>query len=387
MGTNLSGGETEVLERAARMARECLEPRAAGYDRPATHPKESWHDLWKAGFLAAAIPKEYGGLGLEMLTCVKVLERLAWGCTSTAMTMHMHSTVQRFIAALCTPEQKARFYPEVVEHGRMLASWGSEPERRGGAAVRDTTLAPTDGGYLVNGRKHFCTMAGAAHLCLVHCSMSGYDQFDGYTLALIPHDTEGMEISGEWDTLGMRATVSPAVSFTDCFVNADDVLGEPGEATRVGAGQGFGLGYAAVYIGAAQRALDSAVDFAKTQRFAPDPEPLSHNILIQRAVAEMTMSLEGARLVLHQSADGWESADSQQRTVWAARAKHLAMEASLSVTSKAIQTVGGRGAQKGMPLERLLRDVRTATLMPPNAERALEIVGRDALDVQDVPPA
>ena len=380
----LSKQQEEIVEKAAWVARDFLTPRAATYDEAGTHPVENWNDLWEQGLLAAAVPEEYGGRGLDMQTYVMVVEQLAQGCTNTAMTMHMHSVVQRYIEALATPEQKATLYPDVVERGKLFGSWGSEPESRGGAGVRETEIAPgSNGEYVINGEKHFCTMAGVAHRSMVHCTMRGYGGLDGYLLALVPIDAVGMTITGQWNTLGMRATVSPSVSFKDCHVSREYVLGEPGQAIEKAIGQSFGLGYSAVYIGAAQRALEFTAEYVKTHQFAPDPTPLAHNIVVQRSVAEMTMALEGARLVLYQSAAGWKDANAQQRWILAARAKYLATEAALMVTSRALQTVGGRSAHKSYPLERIFRDIRTCTLMPPNADRAMQLIGEDALGIVD----
>lgn len=385
MDFTLTPQQRQLLEKAEWVARECLEPRAELYDRSAEHPRESWQDLWRHGFLAMAVPREYGGLGLDMLTYILVIEKLAQGCTNSTMTLHMHSVVQRFIDALASPQQKARFYAEVVQQGKLFGSWGSEPERRGGAGAVETIITPVDGGYVINGRKHFCTMAGAAHRYMVHCTMRGANGDPlGLQMALVPHGSPGMQVASDWDTLGMRGTVSPSVEFKDCFVALDDLLGEPGRADKVGVVQGFGLGYAAIYIGAAQRALDFAIEYCNTHQFAPDPAPMSHSLVVQRHVAEMAMALEGARLVLYQSASRWERADPVGRAVLAARAKYLATEAALMVTSTAIQAVGGRSAHRRYPLERLFRDVRTSTLMPPNEDRSLEIIGKAALglDVQ-----
>lgn len=364
---------------AERLARECLLPRAARYDAEAVHPVESWRDVWQHGMLAMGIPRSFGGLGLDMLTYVKIVERLASGCTNTGMTVHMHSTVTRFIDALCSEEQKAFYFREVVEEGKLFGSWGSEPETRGGTAMRLTTIVPRNGGYVINGLKHFCTMSGGAHRYMIHCSSGAEDPLESQWLALLRHDSEGIERIGDWDTLGMRATVSPAMTLNDCMVGADALLGQPGEAPRSGVTQGFGLGFAAVYIGAAKAALDFIREFARTQTFAPDPTPIAEGLAVQRTVAEMSMALEGARRVLHASASVWDGADPGERAVLAARAKYLATAASLDVTSKAIQIAGGRSAHKRMPLERLYRDVRTSTLMPPNLDRCLEIVGRAEL--------
>ena len=224
-------------------------------------------------------------------------------------------------------------------------------------------------------------MAGAAHRNMVHCDMEGSKDGDGFQLVLVPSGTAGMEIGGEWNVLGMRATVSPTVTFRDCRVSEDSLLGKPGVALETGVTEGFGLGYAAVYLGAAQRALDHTVEFCKTNTVYPAPGPLSHNVVVQRSVAEMAIALEGARHMLYESAGRWEDAGPDDRRVLAARAKYAASRASLDVTSQCLQTVGGRGARKEMPLERVYRDVRTATLMPPNMDVSVELVGRAELDV------
>ena len=171
----LSEEQRLVVATAKRVALEHLEPRAAHYDENATHPVESWRALWENGLLAMAVPRAYGGLGLDMLTYVMVVEALAQGCTNTAMTVHMHSVVQRYINALASPEVKAWLYPEVVEEGRMFGSWGSEPGRRGGSGVVQTVISPDGAGFVINGQKHFCTMAGGAYRYMVHCSMEGLD--------------------------------------------------------------------------------------------------------------------------------------------------------------------------------------------------------------------
>lgn len=372
-----------LIDRAAAVAREALAPRAGEYDRMGGYPWESWHDLWQQGFLAVAVPTAYGGLGLDMPSYVMVLEQLAQGCTSTTMTLHMHSVVQMYIDVLGTPAQKTRFYPEVVEEGKLFGSWGSEPDRRGGASVGGTVIAPLDGGYVIDGEKHFCTMAGAAHRYMVHCAMDGLASPYDLQLALVPHDHPGLKITGEWDTLGMRATVSPSVTLSACDVPGDALLGRPGESLASGVGLAFGLGYAAIYVGVAQRALDFTIHFCKTHRFEPDPQSRAHDPIVQHRVAEMVMALEGARLVLYQSAGGWPEADAVQRAVLAARAKYMATEAALMVTSRTVQIVGGRSAHRRYPLERLFRDVRTATLMPPSGDRALELIGKATLDVRD----
>ena len=103
-----------------------------------------------------------------MQTYAMTVEKLAQACTSTAMTMHVHSVVHLLIDALGTPEQKAKLYPDVVERGELCGSLGSEPDSRGGSGDRETEIASaSNGDYVINGEKHFCTMAGAAYGSMV----------------------------------------------------------------------------------------------------------------------------------------------------------------------------------------------------------------------------
>jgi alkylation response protein AidB-like acyl-CoA dehydrogenase len=148
----LTPTQQEIVARVAQLTRDQIAPRAAHYDAVATNPMESWRDLWGAGFLAMTIPQAYGGLGLDMSTYIGVIETLAQGCANTAMTVHMHSTVHRFIQALGTPAQQARYFPETVECGKMFGSWGSEPSvSLSRTLLVETSIRPVNGGYRIDG--------------------------------------------------------------------------------------------------------------------------------------------------------------------------------------------------------------------------------------------
>ena len=292
----LSDEQQRVVDKARWVAKEYLEPRARSTTPSPATPGKAGTTFGNMVFWRSPSPNPTAVWVRDMLTYTMALESLAYGCTNSTMTMHMHSIVQQVIGAIGTPEQKEVFYRDVVEDGKLFGSWGSEPESRGGTrAGKRTAIAPIEGGYVVNGVKHFCTMAGAAHRYMIHCAMRGYEGVDAFQLVLMPSDTPGINIDGEWNTLGMRATVSPTVSFENCVVDRNCLLGEPGAVLKKGVIEGFGLGYAAVYLGAAQRALDFTVEFCKTHQFDPDPAPMSGNVVVQRSVAEITMELEAAR--------------------------------------------------------------------------------------------
>lgn len=376
---------SDVLARAARITRERLAPRAAHYDEQGVNPVESWRDLWAEGFLAAAVPESHGGMGLDMPTYIGVIRTLAQGCANTAMTVHMHSTVMRFIDALGTEAQKRRYFREVAGHGKLFGSWGSEPAVSLSRTFLVETALRADGDeWVIDGLKHFCTMALGASYYMVWGAIDGEaDMGKALLQAVVPADAPGIETDGKWNTLGMRGTYSPSVTFKGVRVPRDATLGQPGAAVQVGVAESFGLGYAAVYIGLAEAALAFAADYAKKRVVRPENIPVAMDPAVQRHIGEMAAHLEAARLVLDASADDWEAADPLGRGLLAAKAKYLATEVGLHVTSRVIQVVGGRGAYKEFLAERAFRDLRTSTLMPPTVDRMLETIGKCALGIQE----
>lgn len=378
-----STAQKAILARVDQLTREQIAPRAAEYDAAGANPIDSWRVLGRDGFLASCIPTAYGGLGLDMPTYIGVIRTIARGCANTAMTVHMHSTVMRFIDALGTEAQKRRYFAEVVEHGRLFGSWGSEPAVSLSRTFLMETVARQDGAhYVVDGVKHFCTMALGASRYMVWCALEGgTDMGKALLQVLVPADAPGIATDGKWNTLGMRATFSPSVTFTGVRVAKDAALGDPGTALRVGVVESFALGYAAVYAGIAQGALAFAIDYAKQRIVKPENIPVAHDPVVQRHVGELAAQLDAALLVLADSAERWEAADVQERGVLGNKAKYLATEAGLAVTSRVIQVVGGRGAYKDFPAERAFRDLRTSTLMPPTVDRMLEGIGKNALGI------
>jgi alkylation response protein AidB-like acyl-CoA dehydrogenase len=297
------------------------------------------------------------------------------------MTVHMHSTVMRFIDAVGTAAQKARYFDEVVRHGKLFGSWGSEPAVSLSRALLMETVIRRDGaGYVIDGVKHFCTMAlGAAHY-MVWCALDGgTDMAKSLQLALVPADAPGITTDGKWDTLGMRATFSPSVTFTGVRVPGDGMLGDPGAAVQVGVIESFALGYAAVYLGIAESALAFALDYAKKRVVKPENIAVAADPTVQRHIGELAAQLDAAALVLADSAARWDGADLAELGPLANRAKYLTTEVGLHVTSKVIQIVGGRGAYKEFLAERAFRDLRTCTLMPPTVDRMLEAIGKSVL--------
>jgi alkylation response protein AidB-like acyl-CoA dehydrogenase len=177
-----------------------------------------------------------------------------------------------------------------------------------------------------------------------------------------------------WNAVGMRATRSDTIQF-DTFVGRSDVLGGPGAYLKADLA-GFGLGYAAVYLGIAEAAYEYILEYARTKVIKPATAPMSHHPLVQRTLAEMATAVRVARLLLADAAQVKGHGDPTAASLAINQAKYLCAEAGTSVTQQAMRLAGGRGILKDLPLERWHRDSLAGPVMPPANDRCLETIGK-----------
>lgn len=367
-------------EAVASVCEEVVGPAAAQVDRDAAQPVASWHALWEVGALRMLVPPEHGGLGLDTANYIDTIVEIASHCAATAMTLHMHSTVCAFIATCGTDQQQASMFPPTVDQFGIFGSWGSEPTSSFNVSPRfDTTLAPAGDGYVLNGQKHFCTMAGAATHAAIWCARVDAEGVGGTLedtcIAFIPTSSPGLRIVGDWDPLGMRGTVSPATVYEDVPVPPDAVLVD---VLQRGVAERLGLGFGAVTLGSAVMALQATVEYCQKKSYARQNGPIATDPVVQRHVGAAVAQIETAQAMLRDAARRWDE-EGANRAVLAALAKRAANTAALQVTTDCMQLVGGTSATKLLPLERAFRDVRTASLMPPNPDRMDLVLGADRL--------
>lgn len=372
----LAPRQREVLETVAALSRNRFASRASRYDEESSFPVENYQDLRAAGLLGLTVPAEYGGLDLDPLAYALCILEIAKGCSATALTFNMHCTVINLVAALGTHEQKARYFEEVVKHGRLIASITSEPE----SSFRDkfvfqTVFRPVNDKYHVAGLKHFCSLGDSADYYFVSGILEGATSArDGLLSALISRSTGGVKVEALWNAAAMRGTSSHTIRY-DTFVDPGDLIGGPGDLFTIDL-SGFALGYAATYLGIGEAALEFIVEYVKTRTFKPSTEPLSHHPLTQRTIGEMATACRSARLMLYEAARIRMEGDREATMLAVNQAKYLGAEVGAMLTDRAIRLAGGRGILKDLPLERWHRDSLAGPVMPPSNDRCLEIVGK-----------
>jgi alkylation response protein AidB-like acyl-CoA dehydrogenase len=378
LGSELNGRESPdaLVERARRLARDAFAARAAQVDAESVFPKDNFRDLHAAGLLGLTIPTRYGGQGVDPLTYVRCLKEIARGCSATGLTFNMHATVITTLETLANPEQKQRYFDEVVRAGKLIASITSEPQ--GGFRDRfalQTTFRPAPGGYRIEGVKHFCSLGDAADYYFVTGLLEGdTSAHTGVLSAMLPRETAGVCVEGEWNAVGMRGTNSLTLRY-DCFVERDSVIGAPGAFLQADLSR-FALGYAAVYLGVAEAAFGFIVEHVRTTALRPSAPPAAHHPQVQRSVAEMGTAIRTANLLLEDAARAHAGADRHASMLAVNQAKYLSGEVAVRVTTEALRLAGGRGLLKTLPLERWHRDALAGPVMPPANDRCLETIGK-----------
>ncbi|HEY6967363.1 MAG TPA: acyl-CoA dehydrogenase family protein, partial [Burkholderiales bacterium] len=233
-GFNLSKKQEQLIALAESLG-PAFAKRAAQYDRDASFPHENYADLKAAGLLGLCVPESFGGMGADLPTYALVSATIGKYCGATALTFNMHACSTLWPGLLAddldmTREQKAEHERYRAVHFRRVVKDGAiyaQPFSEGSAAAAGrapfgTLAAKVDGGWKINGRKIFASLSGAAHYYGVLCTEDkpGSSMKDTLYIA-VPADAPGFTITGDWDPLGMRGTVSRTLVFKDVFVPDD----------------------------------------------------------------------------------------------------------------------------------------------------------------------
>jgi len=387
--------QRELLAIAADLGRNRFAGRAAQIDRDAVFPFENYADMRDAGLLRICVPEQYGGWGADFATYVMVAAEIGRHCGATALTYNMHvcSTIwSGFIAddldmsaqdRADHENNRAIHYDRIVRAGKIY----SQPFSEGGAAAAGkapwgTLATRVDGGYVINGRKIFASLSGAADYYGVLCTLDkpGATQRDSLYLA-VDRNLPGVTVSGEWDPLGMRGTVSRNLLFTDVFVPETERLMPEGiYAQAASRWPHMFATLSPTYIGIAQAAYDFTVQYLRGE--VPGMPAVKRRMYPtkQVAVAEMKIKLEQTRAIFLQNARAARVDPHKEVRLGLYAAHYTIMENANELCRLAVRTCGGQSMLKSLPLERLYRDSRCGSLMLPwTAELCIDKLGRECL--------
>jgi alkylation response protein AidB-like acyl-CoA dehydrogenase len=375
----LTTEQAEWQVRVAELATREIGPRAAECDRLARYPQESLNALRDAGLWALRTPREYGGLGADLVTVCLIVEEIAKKCPSTAMCYKMHLEATELLNQIPTPYQVERFVKPLARGEVFATIAGGETTGATGADWRpiamDVSTCPSvDGGFRLDQvRKSYVTSAGHATHYLTLCRLEGRPAQGMPDFLMVERDQISWEVIGEWNGLGMRGNSSSPMIFNG-VVPAEHRLGIGREKEPVIAKYMMPLlilTYAAAYLGIASGAYEIACEEGM-KRFPSGARRLDAPIN-QRRFAEMSAQIEAARALLH-SAAAMADAGKAPSIVPYIQAKVLCSEAAVRVTQDLMTIFGGTAFAARLPFERYFRDARAGMVMGMANDQAYELI-------------
>lgn len=390
MSTTTSARSTEILADADRLARRFAD-RAAEHDREASFPFDNYADLADAGILRVSVPEELGGFGGGLPEVVGVLERIASGDGSTALSLAMHISPLGQWAGVWrrTGDERLAGLLRRAADGDLV--WAALTAERGMAnrMTDATTIARrTDGGYLLTGRKIFATNSAIATDFSTTARDEDAEGGPRLLLCAVSMDSPGIRVHPTWDTLGMRSTRSDDLEFDDVFVPDSAVvhslpIGHLDRRVMETVWAWAMPAFAAVYTGVANGALRWTVHRLTASGGGTDP-------VVQDAVGHCRMLLESSRALIHRHVEEVVSRELHALEVQDAVArcitvKHVAAHNATEIAARLAEVNGGAGFGRALPFERMWRDVQAGPIMPMGSIAARRFVGATELGVAVAP--
>src|SRR6476469_6452160 len=376
---DLTEEQREIQSLAREFAQREIAPFIEKWDEEAYFEPSLVKKMGELGFLGMLLPDEYEGLGVDTSTYLLALEEIAVVDASTAVMMSVHNSLPtQMILRFGSTDQRDRFLRPMAR-GEMLGAFAlSEPEA-GSDAASLTTQAVRDGNdWILNGTKAWVSSGTKGEVIL---AMARTDTPDdrrgarGISAFIITPDLPGFHVGKKEDKMGLRASPTVQLNFTDMRVPGDRLLGQVGSGF-IYAMQSLDngrLGIAAQAIGIAEAALRYAAAYAaERKQFG---KPIKEFQAIQFKLADIAMRVASARALLHMSATAKDRGE--RMTQFSAMTKLLASETAMAATTQAIQIFGGYGYVKDYPVERLFRDAKVTEIYEGTSEIQRIVIARE----------
>ncbi|MGE0736528.1 MAG: acyl-CoA dehydrogenase family protein [Alphaproteobacteria bacterium] len=398
MFTDMTKRQRDFVYGIRELGQKNFRARAAKNDAEPSFPFENYEDMRKAGYFGLNIPESYGGMGATFFEYALFAAELGRWDAATALTFNMHTCTMMWSdrmvddLPLSADERKAHdrrraiIYEKVLKEGAIFAQPFSEPNSgaAAGKAPFGTAAKRVDGGWVVNGTKHFASLSGAAHFYGVVCTEEkpGQEHNVKDTMLLaVPAKANGVSIFGGWDVLGMRPTDSRSLKFEDVFVPEDYQVMPRGAYYQAALNwPHMFTTLSPTYLGIAQAAFEFTVGYLRGEVEGAPPPMAKHSPAKQMAVAEMRIKLEQAKALLWRTMSEARINPSKDDRLRAYANQYTIMEFANDICRLGLRACGGRAIFKNFMIERLYRDSRCGSLMLPwTAEICLERLGRESL--------
>jgi alkylation response protein AidB-like acyl-CoA dehydrogenase len=361
---------------AEEIAQREIAPHVAQWDRDHVFPRDLYAKLSDAGIMGILVPEEYGGAGADYVSYALAIEELARVDAGTAVTVSVHSMICSAILRMGTQSQKERWLPSLSSENVIAGFALTESDAGSDAAALRATAQRSDGGYVINGRKQWCSTGSYAGV-IMGMFRTGGAGARGVSAFLIEPTLPGVTVERVTEKLGIHTSNTCDLAFDGVRVGPDALLGEEGTGfgnamTALTAGR---IGIAAQAIGILSACLDESVKFAK-ERIAFG-KPIGAFEGVSFKIAQMAMDLDAARLLTYRAA---ALADmGQPFALPASKAKLFASTAARKHAAEALQIHGGYGYTTEFAVERHYRDAKITEIYEGTSEIQQLILARSLL--------
>ncbi|HVN32479.1 MAG TPA: acyl-CoA dehydrogenase family protein [Thermoanaerobaculaceae bacterium] len=385
MDFEFSEQQRMVRDMVREFAAEKLRPGATARDENGRFPAEIFRELGALGLLGMLVPERYGGAGFDTLSYVLAVEEIARADASVAVGMSVTNSVCQWpIVRFGSEELKARVLPPLARGDVLGGIMLTEPGAGSDVASLRTAYRREGGNFVLSGSKAWITNAGVAGTFVVFATRERSQGARGISAFVLDAGQAGVLVHPQEKKMGLRSSVTAAVTLEDAVVPAENLLGVEGEGMKVALAtlDHSRLGIAAQALGIAQAAFDEAL------RYARQREQFSKPIIEHQAVgfrlADIDTELEAARWLTYRAA--WLSERPGRISRTSAQAKLFASEMANRVVALAVQVHGGYGYSREYAVERLYRDARVTTIYEGTSEVQRMVIARALRELETTAP-
>jgi len=371
--------QTQLRRSVREFAEGEIAPHVMEWDEASKFPSEIMPKLAEMGLLGVIFPEEYGGAGLGYIEYVTAIDELSRVDGSVGIIVAAHNSLcSNHIYKFGTEAQKKKYLTPLAQ-GKKIGAWSlTEPEAGSDAGGTRTTAKRDGDHWIINGSKTFCTNGHYADVAVVMALTDKSKSSHGISAFIVEKGTPGFKPGKKENKLGLRASDTSELIFTDCRVPAANLLGAEGEGF-IGSLKildGGRISIAALALGMAQGAFDAAVKYSKQRK--QFGQTISEFQAIQFKLADMATHVEAARLLVYQAA--WLADRKDARfTRESSMAKLFASEVAVRVANECVQIHGGYGFIKDYPAEKYYRDVKLCTIGEGTSEIQKLVIARQLL--------
>jgi len=378
MDFNLTKEQALFQQMIREFAEREVKPLAAEVDEEERFPVETVEKMAKIGIMGIPIPKQYGGAGGNNVMYSMAVEELSAVCATTGVIVSAHTSL------CCAPilehgteEQKQKYLPKLAS-GEWIGAFGLTEPNAGTDAAGQQTIAVEDGdNYILNGSKIFITNAAYAHVYVILAMTDKSQGTRGITAFIVESTTPGFSVGKKEKKMGIRGSATCELIFENCVIPKANMLGKIGKGFGVAMKtlDGGRIGIAAQALGIAQGAINETVKYVKERKQFGRAIGAFQNTQFQ--LADMSTKTEAARMLVRKAA--FKKDNKIAYSVDAAMAKLYAAEASMEVTTKAVQLHGGYGYTREYPVERMMRDAKITEIYEGTSEVQRMVIAANLL--------